>query len=92
MYLTILTPDKIVFEGSVQKATFPGRVGTFQVLKDHAPLVSVLQSGMILYESEKQVHTLVIKEGLVEVFNNRITVLVASASFSHVRSFNEMRD
>lgn len=78
MHLTIITPDKKVFEGSVQKVTFPGSAGIFQVLKNHAPLVSTLQKGAVRYSSEKQEHALAIEEGLVEVLNNNITVLVAS--------------
>ncbi|MFM2428355.1 MAG: synthase subunit epsilon [Bacteroidota bacterium] len=80
MHLTILTPDKKVFEGSVQKVTFPGSAGSFQVLKDHAPLVGTLQKGAILYGSEQQEHVLAIEEGLVEVLNNSITVLVTSVT------------
>lgn len=78
MHLIIITPDKKIFEGSVYQVTFPGNEGTFQVLKNHAPLVSVLQKGAIRYVSEKKEHTLVIEGGLVEVLNNIITVLVSS--------------
>lgn len=78
MHLTIITPDKKVFEGNVQQVTFPGSAGKFQVLKNHAPLVSRLQKGAIRYVSEKQEHALAIEEGLVEVLNNTITVLVSS--------------
>jgi F-type H+-transporting ATPase subunit epsilon len=80
MHLIILTPDQKVFEGSVQKATFPGSAGSFQVLKDHAPLVSTLQKGAILYGGERQEHVLAIEKGLVEVLNNIITVLIPSAT------------
>lgn len=78
MKLIITTPDKKVFQGSVQKVTLPGSAGIFQVLKNHAPLVSTLQKGTIRYGNEKQEHALAITEGLVEVLNNTITVLVAS--------------
>ena len=80
MHLIILTPDQKVFEGSVQKATFPGSAGSFQVLKYHAPLVSTLQKGAILYGGERQEHVLAIEKGLVEVLNNIITVLIPSAT------------
>jgi len=80
MHLTILTPDKKIFEGSVQKVTLPGSVGPFQVLKDHAPLVSTLQQGTILYGGEGQEHVLAVEGGLVEVLNNSITVLVKFAT------------
>ncbi len=79
IHLTISTPDKKFFEGRVQKVTLPGSAGSFQVLKDHVPLVSTLQKGTILYGGERQEHVLAIEEGLVEVLNNSITVLVTSA-------------
>ena len=78
MHLTISTPDKTLFQGDIQKATFPGSAGTFQVLKNHAPLVSTLQKGAIQYSDGKQDHTLLTEHGLVEVLNNELTVLVTS--------------
>ena len=88
MHLTILTPDKKFFQGSVQKATFPGSAGPFQVLKNHAPLISTLRQGTILYKDERQEHVLAVEGGLVEVCNNSITVLVASTT-SSLASFHE---
>ncbi|XWN34647.1 MAG: ATP synthase F1 subunit epsilon [Roseivirga sp.] len=78
--LTIITPDKTLFEGPVQRVTLPGSAGSFQVLANHAPLVSTLQQGAVLYKKGQQEHTLVIEEGLVEVLNNRVTVLLASTT------------
>ena len=83
MYLTIITPNKIVFEGNVYKAAFPGVAGSFQVLQDHAPLVSALQSGTISYGDEKQTYALSIEEGWMEVSNNSITVLATFVMSSH---------
>jgi F-type H+-transporting ATPase subunit epsilon len=80
IHLTITTPDKQFFEGRVQRVTLPGSAGSFQVLRDHAPLVSILQKGTIFYGDESQEHTLPIEEGLVEVSNNSITVLVTFAT------------
>ncbi len=80
MHLTILTPTKKIFEGDVQKITFPGSEGPFQVLKDHAPLASMLQKGTILYEDEHRKHILAIEEGWVEVSHNRMMVLAISTT------------
>jgi len=76
MHLTILTPDKSVFEGTVEKVTLPGDKGSFQVLRDHAPIVSTLRKGKIFYKDKVKDHALGIEEGLVEIRNNVITVLV----------------
>ena len=80
MHLIILTPGKKIFEGSVQKVTLPGSAGLFQLLENHAPLVSLLQQGTIFYESEQQASELVIEEGFVEVENNNVVILVKSLS------------
>ena len=54
MFLEIVTPDEKVFEGEVMHATFPGADGSFQVLNNHAAMVSVLGKGDIKYQQEKQ--------------------------------------
>ena len=77
MFLEIVTPDEKVFEGEVMHATFPGADGAFQVLNNHASMVSVLGKGDIKYQQEKQkeVH-IVVDGGVVEVMNNKVNVLV----------------
>lgn len=77
MFLEIITPDEKIFEGEVMHATFPGSDGSFQVLNNHAAMVSVLGKGDIRYQQEKQkeVHMLV-EGGVVEVINNKVNVLV----------------
>lgn len=77
MFLEIVTPDEKVFEGEVESATFPGSDGSFQLLNNHAPMVSVLGKGDIKYKQEKkdEVHILV-EGGVVEVMSNKVNVLV----------------
>lgn len=47
MKLEIITPEKKMFEGEVEAVQFPGENGLFQVLKDHAPIISALSEGTI---------------------------------------------
>lgn len=47
MFLEIITPEVKLFEGEVSSVTFPGQSGSFQVLKDHAPVISMLSEGDI---------------------------------------------
>lgn len=79
MYLEIITPEKKVFAGEVDSATFPGSGGTFQVLNDHAPLVSSLTEGTVKYVDKGSENTLSISGGVVEVLNNTISLLAESA-------------
>ena len=75
MQLEIITPDKKVFEGEVSEATFPGAEGSFQVLKNHAPIISALAKGKMSYTDAKGKHVLVVDGGVVEVKENNIIVL-----------------
>jgi F-type H+-transporting ATPase subunit epsilon len=75
MYLEIVTPDQKVFEGEVVSATFPGTDGSFQILNHHAPLLSTLKKGTIVYKDKKEEFEVIIDGGVVEVLNNKVVVL-----------------
>ena len=45
MKIEIITPDKKIFEGEIKSVRVPGKKGSFQVLKDHAPIISTLENG-----------------------------------------------
>ncbi|MBB6500825.1 ATP synthase F1 subunit epsilon [Pedobacter cryoconitis] len=75
MKLEILTPDKKVFEGEVTAVTVPGTMGSFQILKDHAPIISTLEDGPVIIKSKTDEQTFIIKGGVVEVLKNKIIVL-----------------
>ncbi len=47
MNLSVLTPDKHVFEGEIVSVKVPGTLGSFQVLENHAALVSSLKEGEV---------------------------------------------
>ncbi|WP_296622975.1 ATP synthase F1 subunit epsilon [Marivirga sp.] len=75
MLLEIITPEKNVFKGNVDSATFPGSNGSFQVLNNHAPLISSLDKGDLKFSDGKNDTTIIVDGGVVEVLNNTITVL-----------------
>lgn len=76
MQLEIITPEKKVFEGEVAVVTFPGSDGSFQVLNNHAPLVSLLKDGVIEYKTaERETSQVAITGGVVEVLKNKVIVL-----------------
>ena len=80
MKLEILTPGKKVFEGEVRSVTVPGTMGSFEVLKDHAPVISTLEDGKVIIRTDKDEETIFIKGGVVEVLNNTIMVLAEGTS------------
>lgn len=76
MHLEILTPEKKIFEGNVDIATFPGADGSFQVMDNHAPLISLLQEGTVEYKSKGAgAENIRITGGVVEVLKNKVIVL-----------------
>jgi len=75
MHLEILTPEKKVFEGDVTIATFPGADGSFQVLDNHAPLISLLKEGTVEYKGKEGARQLQVTGGVVEVLKNKVILL-----------------
>jgi F-type H+-transporting ATPase subunit epsilon len=75
MTLEILTPDKKIFEGEVTAVTVPGTMGSFQILRDHAPIISTLEDGPVIIKNKSDEEIIVIKGGVVEVLKNKIIVL-----------------
>lgn len=75
MKLTIITPDKPIYDGDVTSVTVPGSAGSFEVLKDHAPIVSTLEDGKVIIRTGKSEEIIRIIGGVVEVVHNEITVL-----------------
>lgn len=76
MTLTIVSPEQTIFQGEVTAVTFPGASGSFTVLQNHAPIISTLTAGNVVYTSGQQKTEVAISGGIVEVHNNVITLCV----------------
>ena len=77
--LEIITPDRISFKGDIQSITIPGTDGSFQVLKNHAPLMSTFEIGeikVVLYDNNQKNYST--GGGTVEVLKNHVLVLADS--------------
>jgi F-type H+-transporting ATPase subunit epsilon len=89
MYLEIVTPEATLFSGEVNSVSVPGLHGSFELLNNHAPIVSLLQEGHVILRGvhskedlsdllQKQTeghYALKISSGTVECNNNRVVVL-----------------
>ena len=79
MYLEIITPDKKVFEGEVKLVQLPGSKGGFEILTNHAPIISTLNKGIIkVQDMNNQEHLFEVTGGVIENKSNKIIVLVES--------------
>ena len=74
--LRIVSPERIVFTGEVDSVMVPGAVGPFEILNNHAPIISTLVEGKVAY-TVKVVNTeLQIVGGFVEVKKNNVDLCV----------------
>jgi F-type H+-transporting ATPase subunit epsilon len=76
--LEIITPEKIIYKDSVDSVTVPGTKGLFQVLKDHAPLMSTIEIGVITLKKNGENTYLTTAGGTIEVLNNNVMILADS--------------
>ena len=74
--LEILSPEAVLVRETVDIVTLPGISGPFQVLKDHAPLITSLEEGEIVYRKGNGEKSLKIKSGFVEVRDNMVSACV----------------
>lgn len=74
MTLKIISAERIEFEGAVDSVTLPGVGGLFQVLKNHAALISALDKGTITYVSQGETHTREILGGVADIKHNVVSV------------------
>ena len=74
--LRIVSPEKIIFNGEVDSVIVPGNMGEFQVLENHAPIISLLESGKVMYVDAQGRHEQMIASDFIEVQNNQVSLCV----------------
>lgn len=74
--LEIITPSKAAFTKNVTSVTVPGTKGNFQILYNHAPIISSIEIGEIkIVENENKIVRCATSGGTVEVYNNKVIIL-----------------
>ncbi len=74
--LKIVSPEKILFNGEVTMVKVPGVLGEFEILNNHAPIVSALQKGIVEYETKDGRTQIAVVGGFVEVLKNNVSLCV----------------
>jgi F-type H+-transporting ATPase subunit epsilon len=80
--LEIVTPERMLFRGTVDEVTLPGTEGEFGVLRGHASLLSAMDHGELSFIKDHHKSRYAIHTGYAEVTASRVTVLVESAERS----------
>jgi F-type H+-transporting ATPase subunit epsilon len=76
MFLEIVTPEEKLFAGEVKLVQLPGSKGSFEMLRNHAPIISTLERGSIkIVTLDGKEQTFEVKGGVIEGSNNKIIVL-----------------
>ena len=72
--LIVLTPERTLLECKVGRVDLPGTKGRFVVLKDHAPVITSLTAGNVVYDSGNEQARICIRSGFAEVNDNKVTI------------------
>ena len=73
--VTVVSPEKTLFAGQVDSVFAPGKKGKFEILQNHAPIVSILTEGIVRCVGS-ETFEIAIKAGFVEVSNNEVSVCI----------------
>ncbi len=77
MKIDVLTPDRKVFSGEIKSVRLPGINGMFEILDNHAPIVSALGNGTVrLIDANGKNFSFSVEKGFVEVLKNEVSLLV----------------
>ncbi len=76
MTIEIINPDETIYSGEADLVQLPGKDGSFEILNNHAPLISVLKEGKIkVVDKNKNTQFFEIQGGVIEVLRNKILIL-----------------
>jgi F-type H+-transporting ATPase subunit epsilon len=81
-HLSLMTPEKVIFEGQVYSLIAPGKVGYLEVLTNHAPIMTSLKPGkLVITDENKKKWMGAVSGGFLEVSHNNATLLVDAFEF-----------
>lgn len=76
MFVEIISPEHIIFEGDADSVKLPGSAGGFEVKDKHAPIVSTLSKGELCITQKGKSTSFQIEGGVIEMLNNKVSILV----------------
>ena len=76
LQLKIVSPEKVEYDGAAERILVPGTMGQFEILNDHAPIISTLQKGTVEYFNREGKSSLENQGGFVEVQKNQVSLCV----------------
>ncbi len=81
MQVEIISPEKKIYAGDAKLIQLPGSDGSFEIMQDHAPLISSLKAGQVkVIDMEGDIKFFELKGGIIEVLKNKVIVLAEERS------------
>ena len=77
--LKIVSPKRVVYDDVIDSIVVPGTLGQFEILENHAPIISTLEKGQVRFRTPQGEQTLDITTGFVTVKKNQVNVCVEVA-------------
>lgn len=74
LHVKIVSPEKVLFEGEVERVAVPGISGSFEIYKDHAPIISSLARGKVVCDGDG--FRVGVKSGFVEMSENNASICI----------------
>ena len=74
--LRLVSPEQVVSDGDAVSVNVPGILGNFEILQNHAPIISALQVGKVVFTNSEGAHELDVNGGFVEVQKNKVSLCV----------------
>lgn len=88
----IVTPAEKIFSGEALSVSVPGALSPFEILFNHAPIVSALDMGIVkIKDISNKIITFAVNSGFAEVKNNKVSILVESAVNSEMINIDEVK-
>ncbi len=92
LYIELVTPEKKIFSGEVHSVWFPGSLSPFQVLPNHAPIVSSLDAGILKFlDGQNKIVKYAITGGFVDLHNNKASIMLEKAVSSDELKLDEAK-
>jgi len=89
--LRIVTPDKLIYEGTATSISAIGTDGVFSVLPRHAPMISGLARGEIKIEDGAKTFYVMVDSGVLEVSEEKVNILVQTAMMAEEAHVAELK-
>ena len=77
MTVDIISPDSVIYSGEATLVSLPGSKGAFEILQNHAAIISTLEKGKIKIKNGEKEEFFEISGGLVECRKNQVNILVS---------------